>query len=231
VVSVTACCLLSVFLGNGDGSFQPQVDYNVLGPGEVLTADFNGDGVLDLAVILGTGDGGLVTLLGNGDGTFETPRVVDSNAHLGCGFGLSMVITDFNGDGKPDLAYCEQDVPKNLGKIWVALGKGDGTFKKPVSIVVHAYGGVFEFAAGDFNSDGQTDLVANYFTSSKFNQTKTDLFLGNGYGTFRKKKIITLPGSPYYNAESGIAPADFNSDGLLDFVSLASGEADVFVQK
>jgi hypothetical protein len=57
------------------------------------------------------------------------------------------------------------------------------------------------------------------------------LFLGNGDGTFQKKRIITLPGEPYYNAESGIAPADFNSDGLLDFVSLAPGEADVFVQK
>jgi hypothetical protein len=138
-------------------------------------------------------------------------------------------VTDFNGDGKPDLAYCERD--QNNGKIWVAMGNGDGTFKKPTSMFIPAYQGAFEFAVGDFNSDGKTDLIANYFTSGKFDHTETDLFLGNGDGTFQAKKIIKLPGLPFYNPEEGIMPAELNSDGLLDFIFQAPGEVDVFSQK
>jgi hypothetical protein len=231
LVSVSSCCTLSVFLGQGNGSFKHLADYNELGPYEVLLADFNGDGILDLAVLLGTGDGGLFIRLGNGDGTFQEPRLVDPNPHLGCSFGTNMLGTDFNGDGKADLAYCERDLSENKGKIWVALGNGDGTFKKPVSLPVPAYGGAFSFAAGDFNSDGKTDLIANYFTSGKFNKTETDLFLGNGNGTFQHKKIVNLPGAPNYNAELGIVPADFNSDGLLDFIFQEPGVVSVFVQK
>jgi hypothetical protein len=229
LVSVSSCCTLSVFLGQGNGSFKHLAEYNELGPYEVLLADFNGDGILDLAVLLGTGDGGLFIRLGNGDGTFQEPRLVDSNPHLGCGFGTNMLVSDFNGDGKADLAYCEED--QNSGKIWVALGSGDGTFKKPVFLPVPAYGGVFTFAAGDFNSDGKTDLIANYFTSGKFDKTETDLFLGNGDGTFQHKKIVNLPGAPDYNAEEGIVPADLNSDGLLDFIFQEPGAVSVFVQK
>ena len=84
---------------------------------------------------------------------------------------------------------------------------------------------------GDFNSDGKTDLIANYILGINPIRAETDLFLGNGDGTFQKKKIITLPGSPYYNAELGIVPADFNSDGLLDFILQEPGAATAFLQK
>jgi hypothetical protein len=229
-VSTTAPFNLSVFLGEGDGGFKHWADYNqfVDTPFEVLTADFNGDGIVDLAALTQAGP---YILIGNGDGTFEKPRRVISNDRVGSGFGTNMLVSDFNGDGKADLAYCERDLSANKGKIWIALGNGDGTFKKPVSLLVRAYGGVLSFAAGDFNSDGKTDLIANYFISNKFDKTETDLFHGNGNGTFQRKKVIKLPGLPDYNSENGILPTDFNSDGLLDFVSKAPGEIDIFIQK
>ena len=96
---------------------------------------------------------------------------------------------------------------------------------------MHPYSGNFSIAVGDFNSDGKTDLIANYFTSGNFNQSETDLFLGNGDGTFQPKKVIKLPGEPFYNAEIGIVPADFNSDGLLDFIFQQPGDIAVFMQK
>ncbi len=231
LATVANCCTTSVFLGQGDGSFKHRADYRELGNYEVQTADFNGDGILDLAVVRGTGDGGLHIRLGNGDGTFSASRLVDPNAHIGCSFGPALFISDFNGDGNADLAYCDRDYSANKGKIWIALGNGDGSFKKPTSITVPAYTGAFSFAVGDFNSDGKTDLIANYFKANNFNETETDLFLGNGDGTFQKKKIIKLPGLPFYNAENGFEPADFNSDGLLDFIVKQPGEFDVFMQK
>lgn len=222
---------LSIFLGDGRGSFKQHATYQDVGTGEVHAADFNGDGILDLVVLDSPGGGDLYVQLGNGDGTFQQPRLIDPNERLSCSFGTNVWVSDFNGDGKSDLAYCERDLETNQGRIWVALGNGDGTFKKPVSITVPAWQGAFSFAVGDFNSDGKTDVIANYFTSRHFNQTETDLFLGNGDGTFQPKKIIALPGGPFYNAEGGLVPADFNSDGLLDLLLIEPGAFNVFVQK
>jgi VCBS repeat protein len=227
VASVEGPYNFYVFLGQGDGNLKYRGGYRNLGknsPFNVVTADLNGDGILDAVVLA---DGAYI-LLGNGDGTFQKPRLLVRNLRAGSG-GQSLWVNDFNGDGLVDLAYSERDT--SSGKIWVFLGNGDGTFKKPVSLTVPATQGLFSFAVGDFNSDGNTDLMANYFKGNGFKQTETDLFLGNGDGTFQPKKIITLPGNTVYNAEEGIVPADFNSDGLLDFIFQQPGEVDVFTQK
>ena len=68
---------MSVLLGNGDGTFQPQVTYAVGSvPDAIVAGDFTGDGRTDLAVANGNvfGKGTVSVLLGNGDGTFQ-PQV------------------------------------------------------------------------------------------------------------------------------------------------------------
>ena len=209
-----------VFLGNGDGTFRrPLYDANVPGY-DFVSADFNGDGILDLAILRETE---IEILLGNGDGTFRL-RTISIPQDFGCGFGPPILVTDFNADGKADLAYCERD--QNNGKIWVLLGNGDGTFKKPVSYPIKNGLYSFSFAAGDFNSDGNTDLVVSYIT---FNSSVFELLLGKGDGTFQKPKSVNL--HAVYNAEEGIVVGDFNSDGLLDFIFQQPGDVSVFTQK
>ncbi len=93
---------VSILLGNGDGTFQPHVDYgtgNV--PVWVTTGDFNGDGKLDLAIPDFAVDTGKVVsiLLRKGDGTFVTH--VDYATGFGSG---SVAAGDFNRDGGLDLA-------------------------------------------------------------------------------------------------------------------------------
>ncbi len=211
-----------VFLGNGDGTFRHPLFNGKVAGYDFVSADFNGDGILDLAIL---GETEIEILLGNGDGTFKV-RTISIPQDFGCGFGPPILVTDFNADGKADLAYCEGD--QNNGKIWVLLGNGDGTFKKPVAIPIQngIYG--FSFAAGDFNSDGKTDLVANYLISDT--QSEFALFLGNGDGTFRHKKLIQIGGGPH-EGDLGIVPADFNSDGLLDFIIQDPGQIVDVIQR
>jgi hypothetical protein len=62
---------VSILLGNGDGSFQPHLDYATgKNPSALAAADFNADGKLDLAIV-NAEDGSISVLLGQGDGTFQ----------------------------------------------------------------------------------------------------------------------------------------------------------------
>ena len=136
---------LAILLGNGDGTFKTGASY-MIEPGELLTADLNGDGNLDLVIyFLPTSQ--TLTLLGNGDGTFRPPLI----SHFMTG---PTVIGDFNRDGKLDLA--------TLGSLGaaIALGNGDGTFQAP-ELYFDIPLGTGALAAGDFNKDGKPDIAAS----------------------------------------------------------------------
>jgi hypothetical protein len=91
---------VGVLLGNGDGTFQPVRNFAAGNfPGSLTVADFNGDGIPDLAAVEVNG-GTASVLLGNGDGSFQPPQTFVS----GGAFAFSLAVGDFNGDGKPDLA-------------------------------------------------------------------------------------------------------------------------------
>ena len=100
----------SVLLGKGDGSFSVEapvsVDNNSTNSVSVVTADFDGDGKSDLAVI---DDSQVEIYLSKGDGTF-TPEVDLESGAASSPDWLSLAVADFNGDGVPDLVSANSDI-------------------------------------------------------------------------------------------------------------------------
>jgi hypothetical protein len=99
----------AILIGNGNGTFQVrsriQID-ETFAPLHVALADYNRDGLLDIARTMGDGTNGLMQILrGNGDGTFQAPNrylVPPPNSSRG---GIVIIAADWNGDAKPDIAF------------------------------------------------------------------------------------------------------------------------------
>jgi 6-phosphogluconolactonase (cycloisomerase 2 family) len=201
---------VSILLGNGDGTFAAGNDVSVAStPWTVITADFNGDGNLDLATA--NLSGSVSISLGNGDGTFRQ----FSSLPVG-GSPVSLVAGDFNGDGILDLA-----VDSNNGTVTIFLGNGDGTFSQFAQLMVGA-NTFSEIVTGDFNRDGKLDLAVSNLADNTIS-----VLLGNGDGTFQNQ--VTYP--------TGAGPltmsiGDLNGDNIPDLaVFNGDGTVTVFLGK
>src|SRR4029453_8384888 len=99
----------AILIGNGNGTFQVtsriQID-ETFAPLHVAVADYNRDGLLDIARTMGDGTFGLLQIMnGNGDGTFQAPvRYLVPPPSRG---GIMILAGDWNGDAKPDIAFVE----------------------------------------------------------------------------------------------------------------------------
>ena len=201
---------VTLLLGNGDGTFQSAAGIsNVNYPNSLLTGDFNGDGVPDLAFASITVNAStntytysITAYLSNGDGSFSPASAFPFTSSSGQ---FQMVAADFDGDGIPDLAvYGGTNGPAILH------GNGDGTFTQGTTLSVSSasYSQVY---VGDFNGDGIADLVSFSTTSGP----KSFLVMeGKGDGTFPTQ--LTLSTSQL-SAPSILA--DLNGDGRTDFVT------------
>lgn len=148
---------VSVLLGNGDGTFQPAVNYSsdAIYTDAVVIGDMNGDGKVDIVVASQFTNapplaGVVGILLGNGDGTFRTPVSTSTPTPLE---GVrSLALADFDADGNLDVAVGAGNT--------LLLGNGDGTFQP--SMVLGAGGPGIN--VGDFNRDGRPDIAVGAVT-------------------------------------------------------------------
>jgi CSLREA domain-containing protein len=197
---------IAVLLGNGDGTFQAVQHVNGAqsSPLQPLLVDVNGDGKLDI-VSATYGGSSISVYLGNGDGTFQSPTTTaNSLSNV-----FALVAGDFNHDGKIDLAVSGGGTGGNID---VLLGNGDGTFQSPVTYA-SGNGSTWALVLGDFNGDGNLDLVTSGEGSGAIK-----ILLGNSNGTFQAAQTVASSGG-YYGGTAG----DLNGDGNLDLVTVTGG--------
>jgi hypothetical protein len=174
-------------------------------PEALTTADFNGDGLLDIATADTNGiDPGSVTiLLGVGDGTFR-PQAKTYPVRRGP---RGIAAADFNGDGHPDLAVANT-VTDDLT---ILIGDGQGEFSPlsgPVSGQAVIGDGPINLVATDLDNDGTIDLlVANTIDNN------LGVLKGTGDGRF----VLSAPlDIGVGNKPLAIVLEDFDLDGRVD---------------
>ena len=196
---------VSVLLGNGDGTFQPAVDYGTgEDPVSVSVDDLNGDGIPDL-VSGNVGSNDISVLLGNGDGTFQTAV----NYWIG---GVSDTVTgDLDGDGDTDIAVCTWDSDSVL----VLLGNGDGTFQPGAGQVLDV--ACVSIAIGDLDQDSIPDLAVG--SAWVDDDERVFILLGNGDGTFQTAVDYSVGDDGYNDVTIG----DLNNDSFPDLATSIDG--------
>jgi hypothetical protein len=204
---------VTILINNGQGAFTKAKPLVVQNAVSAVAGDFTGDGNVDLAVLTtvvpdshvinlagaSSDVDALVIYKGNGDGTFTrdvTYRVTASNGR--------MVVGDFNHDGRPDIAFCTQHV------VAVLINQGGGAFAQPTRYRV-TDGEISYITTGDFNGDGNTDLVV-----AVPNQKAFRVLTNNGNGTFTVQRPASLLGT----APVWLAVGDFNGDGNQDVAAV-----------
>ncbi len=186
---------VSIFLGNGDGTFQPRRDFAVgVEPIFIAVADLDADGKLDLAVA-NFGSNNVSILFGKGDGTFQPSQ----NYPVGAG-PSSIAVGDFPYyHGRLSIAVTNY----SENTLWILYNEGQRTFLNQAEYSVGT--APISVAAGDLDGDGYIDLaVANYGSNN------ISLVL------VAQNRTVTLPTGASPRA---VVLTDLNGDGKLDIAT------------
>lgn len=207
---------VTILLGDGAGGFAQPVNSPIgveVQPFSVAVGDFNLDGKLDLAVGYDS-SGGLTILLGDGSAGFTE----SASSPVVFPFGnVSIAVSDFNHDGKPDLAAANEA----HNNVFILLGDGAGGFSQPAGSPISVGTRPFYITAVDLNLDGKPDLAV-----SNSNSNNVTILLGDGSGGFTQPA-----GSPINvgNIPLGVAAGDFNFDGKPDLAVTNDGGGNVTI--
>jgi hypothetical protein len=180
-------------------------------PVAIVTGDFNGDGIPDLAVLNG-GSGDISVFLGDGHGGFTEQLSPDINglpARLSAGESpTGLTVADLNGDGKADLL-----VSNGEGDVLVLLGNGDGTFRPYQRLDQHV-----ALAVADVNHDGKPEFVLA-------NQASDQVILSSG----QSSPIWSQGRQDGVRDPNAVKLADLNGDGIPDLIVANGGGNNVLV--
>jgi len=205
---------LSILFGTGNGEFIggqafPSTFYANQTTNRVALADFDGDGLLDLAAANLLGNGNAAVLKGQAFGKFSAPfNLTDQQ-------GGEVVAGDFNGDTKPDLAFIQKGSPtiKN-DSIEVHFGNGNLTFGSPTTLPLPDADYALNFTlAIDVDDNGALDLV-----TANTGSHDVSVFLDNSNGGFQGPFTTAVGNQPTW-----VAAGHLDGNATLDLAVVNAG--------
>ncbi|HSR06040.1 MAG TPA: FG-GAP-like repeat-containing protein [Bryobacteraceae bacterium] len=225
---------LTVLLGLGDGSFRlagkmtlsgAAFNPNVAGANPIVLADFDRNGLLDIATFNGhVSLNGVLTdtvsvRLNQGNGTFGSPVTFSTGPWSGAPSSI-IAAGDFNRDGNPDVAEASA-----YGGMSVILGTGTGSFGSPLTFSANLDPGtqITNLAVADLNGDGSDDLVTAQSWNFVPAEASVAVYLSRADGTFAPRvayrpSVIDIYETTSVNA-GAVLLADLTGDGKLDLVT------------
>lgn len=191
---------LAIMLGNGTGGFGPPSNIaSATDPVSLATGDFNGDGKLDL--VMSNGYGTVTIMLGDGGGGFtQAPYSPVTVSRTNAYDTIYITTGDLNKDGLIDLITANTEV----NSLSVLLNSGSG-FQS--ALTVSPGTSPKAVMVGDFNDDGNPDLVA--VVNNKLGNIS--VLTGDGLGNFAPPVFFVAGGS-----SADLVVRDFNGDGKPD---------------
>ncbi len=204
-------------LNNGDGTFAAPVRW-ILNAGSLAAVDafdLDGDGDLDVVDLGGVGGAGsgFFIALNNGNGTFQPPTFYNQLP----GGPERVVAGDFNHDGKLDLAMTDYGLDGFDSKVFIILGRGNGTFDPPIVYTVGR--GPHYLVTADLDRDGNLDIATLSSGYNSDGQESVTVLFGTGSGTFTRLQTFYAPYSPDLLGARGMAAGDVDGDGDIDLMT------------
>ena len=199
----------TVALGNGDGTFAVARSISSANNFSMnySLGDFNGDGFLDAAGVVG-GTSNIGVILGNGDGTFKAQTLLTNSANIN-----SIVVADFNNDGLADI-FASDSAISNSG--FIRISNSDGSFKISTINLGTVLGQIQSY---DVNNDGFNDILGVNALGGQ-----VEVRLGNGDGTFRARNSY----STFNFTGSDMNAGDLNGDGIMDLAVFGDTSSVIF---
>lgn len=211
-----------LYLNDGAGNYSLSPNSNFIGTmnGDVNMADFDGDGDQDILITGMYTSNGFVAALYVNDGTGVFSRNLQSGLESYGMYLASVVVTDLNGDGKPDIVTSgKTGVSATSTNVRIFLNQGSGVFAHhPMPAITALLGKV---AVADVDNDGDQDLlIAGNMTTTGGNPAigfRMELYYNDGNANFTMATDMPFVG---IGDKLAIAFADVNNDGYQDILSM-----------